>query len=185
MVDTTRLNEFFWGAVNPSAGVTSWFAPSGTPAPTPPNIITVALPIGRVGVAYPATTFLVDGTGPFTWALSPSTPTLPAGMAFSAAGVLSGTPTEVWSQNMGFRVTGAAGVDLRDTQVMALTILAADVVTPPVTPPTPPTDPNPGTPPDGTPPPVGQLPGTPDPISGWVRLPRDTEVWIRVPRDES
>jgi hypothetical protein len=182
MVDTTRLNQFFWGDVNPSAGVTSWFEPNATPAPTPPNIITVVLPIGRVGVVFPTTTFLVDGTGPFTWSLSPATPTLPTGMTFSSAGVLSGTPTQAWSQDMAFRVDGAAGSTLLDTQVMALTVLAADAPTPPPPPPPPP-DPSPGPPPVTDPPLPGQVPGTPDPITGWVRLPRDTEVWVRVPRE--
>lgn len=163
MADTTRLQSFSWGPVNPSPGVTAWFAPAAPSAPTPPNIVTVVLPIGRVGVPYSAQ-LLADGDGPITWSLSPATPTLPAGLTLGAStGLLSGTPTAEWSTDIAFRAEGAAGPSLRDTQVMALSILGA-------------TDPVPDVPTDPTLPP-------PPAASRWVRLPRDAEVWVRIPRD--
>jgi hypothetical protein len=164
MADTTRLKQFFWGAVNPSAGVTSWFVPDTTPAPTPPNIVTVVLPLGRVGVPYSAQ-LTADGTGPFIWSLSPATPNMPAGLALNVStGAITGTPTEAFGGDIFFRVEGAAGPTLRDTQGIAMTMLGA-------------TDPIP----DDTPGLPGELPLPPDPTS-WVRVPRDAEVWIRVPR---
>lgn len=165
MVDTSRLNSFFWGDRSPSAGVTSWFEPATPSAPTPPNIVTLVLPLWRVGVAQ-SFTLSVDGTGPFTWSLSPGSPELPAGITLSSAGVLSGTATAAYSQDIIVRVEGAAGASLRDTQALALTVLAANEPLPP--------DP-PGLP--------GELP-EPPPLTQWVRLPRDVEVWIRVPRDD-
>jgi hypothetical protein len=166
MADSTRLNSFFWGDVNPSAGVTSWFEPAAPSSPTPPNIVTLVLPLWRAGIAQ-SFALSVDGTGPFTWSLSPGSPALPSGITFSSAGVLSGTAAAAYSADIIVRVEGAAGADLRDTQVLALTVLAADEPLPP--------DP-PGLP--------GELPQPPAPTQ-WVRLPRDVEVWIRVPRDES
>lgn len=165
MADTSRLTDFFWGDVNPSAGVTSWFEPAEPSAPTPPHIVTLVLPLWRAGVAQ-SVTLLVDGTGPFSWSLSPGSPALPAGITLSSAGVLSGTPSAAYSQDIIVRVQGAAGASLIDTQVLALTVLAADEPLPP--------DP-PGLP--------GELPQPPAPTQ-WVRVPRDVEVWLRVPRDE-
>lgn len=163
MVDTTRLNTFFWGSVNPSVGVTSWFTPTPSSAPTPPNIVTVVVPIGRVGVPYSAQ-LLVDGTGPFTWSLSPSTPSLPAGLTLNASsGLISGTPTATWSTDIIVRAEGAAGASLRDSQTLAFTILGAS-------------EPVPDGPDDPT------LPPPPAAVQ-WVRVARDAEVWIRVPRN--
>jgi hypothetical protein len=52
---------------------------------------TSALPSGTVGAAYSQTLAATGGTGQYTWTVSPA---LPAGLTLSAAGVLSGTPTQ-------------------------------------------------------------------------------------------
>jgi hypothetical protein len=50
------------------------------------------LPAGTLGVAYPATAFVPSGgSGVYTWSVSAGS--LPAGLTFSASGLLSGTPT--------------------------------------------------------------------------------------------
>jgi hypothetical protein len=62
------------------------------PASVPPlNITTSSLPPGRVGVAYAAALAATGGQPPLSWGLTSGT--LPAGLTFTAAGVLSGTPT--------------------------------------------------------------------------------------------
>jgi len=64
---------------------------------TPPNTIAPGtLPSGVTGVLYPSATFAqTGGVAPIAWSVSSGT--LPAGMTFSSAGVLSGTPTVIGS----------------------------------------------------------------------------------------
>lgn len=64
--------------------------------PAAPVIATTAPPAGTNGSAYSAFTFAVasGGLAPFTWS---ETGTLPTGLTLSAAGVLSGSPTETGS----------------------------------------------------------------------------------------
>ena len=58
--------------------------------PPPPTIDNTPPPTGTVGVAYPAFQFTAtNGYLPLVWS---ETGALPAGLSFSAAGVLSGTP---------------------------------------------------------------------------------------------
>ena len=65
------------------------------------------IPAGATGIAYNSVTFTqVGGTNPIAWG---ETGTLPAGMAFSAAGVLSGTPTETGSFPITVTATDAQG----------------------------------------------------------------------------
>lgn len=60
--------------------------------PAPVTITTASLPNGTVNVAYTATTLAASGgTGSYTWSALSG---LPSGMNLSAAGVLSGTPTQ-------------------------------------------------------------------------------------------
>jgi sugar lactone lactonase YvrE len=63
-----------------------------------------ALPSGSAGVAYPAVSFSqTGGAAPIAWA----TGTLPSGMTFSNAGVLSGTPAAIGSFNITVSATDA------------------------------------------------------------------------------
>jgi len=80
---------------------------TGQSAPTAPTITSPAfLVAGTVNTVYPSTTFTASGTAPITWSY---TGTLPAGMAFSSAGVLSGTPTATASGLITFTATNAYG----------------------------------------------------------------------------
>jgi hypothetical protein len=58
------------------------------------TITTQSLPNGVVNVPYVSTTLRQQGgIAPITWNLDPASSALPAGLALSTAGVLSGTPT--------------------------------------------------------------------------------------------
>lgn len=65
------------------------------------------LPAGARGTAYSQTFTQTGGTGAITW--SRSAGTFPAGLTLSAAGVLSGTPTQGGSFNFTIRAADATG----------------------------------------------------------------------------
>jgi hypothetical protein len=88
-------------------------------APSVPVITSPAfLVAGTVDTLYPTTTFTATGSTPITW----TSGALPAGMAFSSAGVLSGTPTATASASITFTATNAQGADSR---TLTLTVNAA------------------------------------------------------------
>jgi len=79
---------------------------------TAPTITSPAfLVAGTVNTLYPTTTFTASGSTPITWTVTSGT--LPTGMAFSSAGVLSGTPTATASGSITFTATNALGADSR------------------------------------------------------------------------
>jgi alpha-tubulin suppressor-like RCC1 family protein len=73
----------------------------------PPSVSTTLLPAGTVGLPYAATLTAAGGVAPYTWSLSGGG--LPAGLALSPAGHLSGTPTGAASPTITVVVTDAAG----------------------------------------------------------------------------
>ena len=89
----------------------------------PPLSITTASPLtsGTLGTAYSVTLAATGGTSPYTWNVSAGT--LPAGLALSAAGVLSGTPTAAGTFNFTAQVTDSASTAA--TKSFALTISAS------------------------------------------------------------
>jgi len=88
---------------------------------TAPTITSPAfLVAGTVNTVYPSTTFTASGTAPITWTVTSGT--LPTGMSFSTAGVLSGTPTATASGSITFTATNAQGADSR---ALTLTVNAA------------------------------------------------------------
>jgi hypothetical protein len=68
----------------------------------PPVISTTTLPPGTVAVAYSVTLAATGGTAPYTWSLASASNPVPAGLALSSGGTISGTPTA--SGNFGFTV---------------------------------------------------------------------------------
>jgi len=87
-------------------------APPPPPATPPPVATPVTIPYpgidpGLVGVAYTKTFLAAGGTTPYTWSVA--TGNLPPGLAFSTAGVLSGTPTAYGDYLFSVRVTDASG----------------------------------------------------------------------------
>ena len=75
------------------------------------SIVTVTsanpLPRPMAGVAYSQTLTATGGTAPYTWTIDAGA--LPAGIALSSAGVLSGTPTFSGDFNITFRAFSADG----------------------------------------------------------------------------
>ena len=75
-----------------------------------PAVVTKTLPSGTHAVVYPAQTLVaVGGVGPYTWAVT--TGSVPAGMALSSAGVLSGTATAAGTTNFSVTATNSKSND--------------------------------------------------------------------------
>jgi large repetitive protein len=72
----------------------------------------VVLPNAQVGAAYSASlltlTGLSGGVPPYTWTVSSGS--LPAGLALSSSGNVTGTPSGAGSSTFGFTVTDSSGV---------------------------------------------------------------------------
>lgn len=86
------------------------------------------LPAGTVGTAYGQTLSASGGTAPYSYALSSGA--LPAGLSLSAAGALSGTPTQAGSFTFTATVTDStAGVAGQASRSYTLSI-AAPTLTP-------------------------------------------------------
>ncbi|HEY1496391.1 MAG TPA: putative Ig domain-containing protein [Candidatus Solibacter sp.] len=86
-----------------------------------PGITTFTLPAGTVGTPYLQTLAATGGSLPYTWQLTAGT--LPAGLTFSGAGVLSGTPTATaTATQLTFKVTD--GTSQTASATLALTIAA-------------------------------------------------------------
>jgi hypothetical protein len=64
-------------------------------------ITTKSLPAGKLGQTYTATLQASGGTPPYTWSASG---TLPGGIGFSSAGILSGKPTQKGNFSVTFGV---------------------------------------------------------------------------------
>ena len=84
-----------------------------------PGINTGSLPNGTVGAAYAQTLAVTGGTPPYTWSLSSGT--LPAGLALSSSGAISGTPTSAGGPTAAiFRVTDSTSAAA--TKSLSITI---------------------------------------------------------------
>ena len=89
----SRLLRLAFGAVLLSALLIGCGGGGGNNPPvTPITITTATLTDGTVKTSYHATLAATGGSGTYTWSLS-SGSNLPAGLALSASGVISGTPT--------------------------------------------------------------------------------------------
>jgi hypothetical protein len=72
-----------------------------------PSITTAVLPFGTVGTAYSATLAATGGKAPYSWTVKSGT--LPAGLALSSGGSVSGTPTAAGTAGpLVFQVTDAS-----------------------------------------------------------------------------
>lgn len=98
--DTFYQWYFVWGSYDGTTNAPVVY-PNGTSIANLENQIFIqvsptSLPVGSKGHSYPATTFTATGgsfTAPFTWSLAFGSG-IPAGMALSSTGTLSGTPTQ-------------------------------------------------------------------------------------------
>ena len=90
-----------------------------------PSVTAGTLPNGEATVAYSQTLAATGGLTPYTWSVSAGA--LPGGIALSAAGVLSGTPTAAGTFSFTVRVRDANTVTA--TRAQSLTVIAAPSVT--------------------------------------------------------
>ena len=79
-----------------------------TPAQSPLQILTTSLPNGTNGFFYSQQCFASGGQQPYSWSLMPGSADLPPGLAISAGGIISGTPTTSGTAYFYVRVTDAA-----------------------------------------------------------------------------
>jgi hypothetical protein len=104
-----------------------------TIAPATLTITTASLPNGQVGTSYSATLTATGGTPPYAWALTSGA--LPAGLTFSASGVLSGKPTATASgAALTFKVSDSGSPVQTQSKTLPLTINPAGVISVSVSP---------------------------------------------------
>lgn len=70
------------------------------------SVVTTSLPNGTVGLSYSQTLQATGGSAPYTWDITAGA--LPGGMSLSAAGALSGTPTNSGTFNFTVRARDTA-----------------------------------------------------------------------------
>ncbi|MBI4899572.1 MAG: putative Ig domain-containing protein, partial [Actinobacteria bacterium] len=87
------------------------------------------LPSAVVGGAYSQTITASGGTGPYTFAVTAGS--FPAGLSFSSAGVLSGTPTAAGTFNLTMTATDANG--FTGSRAYSLTVGAPTITVSPAT----------------------------------------------------
>jgi hypothetical protein len=85
-----------------------------------PAVSTASLPAGTVGSVYSTALSSTGGKASFTWSIASGT--LPAGLALSSTGVISGTPTTASTSTFTVRVTDANGKAA--TRSMSITVTA-------------------------------------------------------------
>ena len=110
---------------NPTLTVTG--PVSITIAPAPLSITTGTLPNGTVGVVYSSTLGITGGTGPYTCSVASGS--LPAGLAFGANCLVTGTPTVAGTSTPVVKVTDSSNPILTTSGPVSITIVAAPVLT--------------------------------------------------------
>lgn len=96
-------------------------AAASTASTSPLAIATTSVPAGTLGTAYSATLAGSGGTSPYAWSISGGA--LPSGLALSAAGAISGTPTT--SGTYSFTAQLADSASHTATQAYSLAISTA------------------------------------------------------------
>ena len=87
------------------------------------NITTTSLLTGQVSEPYNVTLAANGGNPPYTWGLTTSSGSLPAGLTLTASGVIAGRPTVAGQYNFAIEVTDASG--LSATRVLSISVTAA------------------------------------------------------------
>ena len=92
------------------------------------SVTLATLPTGVATVVYPSTTLTAtSGVSPYTWTPTPVSGSLPAGLSFSAAGLITGTPTTAGNYPFTVKVTDSASNTA--TGAFSITVDAALKVT--------------------------------------------------------
>jgi hypothetical protein len=89
-------------------------------ATSPLTVSTASLPNGTQSVVYSRSLAAAGGTAPYSWSLLSGT--LPSGLALSASGIISGTPTSVGTNNFVVQVTDSSVPAQSATQALSITI---------------------------------------------------------------
>ena len=100
---TVTVTDSGAGTATQALGITTDAASGGTTL----IITTTSLPAATAGAAYSATLTASGGTQPYTWSLASGA--LPAGLALSAAGLITGTPAAAGSASFTVQVADFAG----------------------------------------------------------------------------
>ncbi|MGH8028272.1 MAG: autotransporter domain-containing protein, partial [Pseudoxanthomonas sp.] len=120
--------SFSLSATDSTAGVAGTVSQNYTLVLAAPNIVIspATVPNGMRGVAYSQTLSASGGTAGYTFAVTAGS--LPTGLALSAAGVLSGTPTVAASNTFTVTATDALGFSASQayTQAVAETVPVAN-----------------------------------------------------------
>src|SRR5260370_116506 len=95
------------------------------------NIQPTSLPDGQVAVAYSQTLQATGGKSPYQWSLASGA--LPAGLALSSGGQISGTPTASGTANFTIKATDSNAAS--GTQALSINVTAAPVTITTVSPP--------------------------------------------------
>ena len=88
-------------------------------------VTTTTLPNATTGTAYSQTLTAFGGTAPYSWSVTSGS--LPAGLALSTAGVISGTPSSVGTSTFTVQVTDSATPAVSGSAPLTLQVLAASV----------------------------------------------------------
>lgn len=86
-------------------------------------ITTSSLPNGTVSTAYSQQLQAAGGTTPVTWSLQTGS-SLPAGLAISGAGLISGTPTATGTTNFTVKAVDSSATPQTITKALSITIAA-------------------------------------------------------------
>jgi hypothetical protein len=109
---------------SPAQTATASFSITESPAtsPAPLTITSTTLPGAQVGASYSATLGASGGTPAYTWSISSGS--LPAGLALSSAGVISGTPTSSGTANFTVQVADSGSPAQTQTASLSITVTA-------------------------------------------------------------
>jgi hypothetical protein len=88
-------------------------------------IAQTTLAAGRVGTAYSQTLTATGGNGAYTWSVASGS--LPAGLALSASGVISGTPTQQGTETFSVKATDGQATPASATSSLSLVVASAPV----------------------------------------------------------
>jgi len=120
------------GSLTVGSMVVSLTGTGGSTITTPVAINTSTLANGTVGSSYSAALTATGGTSPYKWSLASGS--LPAGLALSTSGTISGTPTAAVASSFAVTVKDSAASPQAATATLKLTVAAAPVTPNPVTP---------------------------------------------------
>ena len=101
-----------------------------TTGPPPLQLLTLSLPSGVVGVAYSTTLQANQGAGGYVFSLTNGT--LPAGLQFSAAGIISGTPTAFGASQFTVQVADSAQSTVSRTFTLTIAPAPLQITTGPL-----------------------------------------------------